>query len=169
MSYALPSDMAARYPNRDLVQLTNENPTVQTVNNTFLQTFLNDASFKIDSYLESRFQLPLQSIPQVLTMYCCTIAMYYLQNLRPIHDLEYAKLRYEDTIKQLEEVRDGTLTLGLSANLTEPDAVQNPAVVEVHAGGGVSPGVGWPGSLVDGQAAGIVPMRVFSRGHLVGF
>ena len=30
MSYAVADDMIARYPNRDLVQLTNEDPTVTT-------------------------------------------------------------------------------------------------------------------------------------------
>ncbi len=32
MSYATPQDIINRYPNRDLVQLTNEDPTVTTVN-----------------------------------------------------------------------------------------------------------------------------------------
>jgi len=42
-AYAQVSDMQARYPNRDLVQLTNEDPTVTTINGAFLATFLNDA------------------------------------------------------------------------------------------------------------------------------
>ena len=54
MSYAQPSDIVSRYPNRDLVQLTNEDPTAQTVNTDYLQTFLNDASTEMDPYLEGR-------------------------------------------------------------------------------------------------------------------
>ena len=40
MVYAQPSDMIARYPNRDLVQLTNEDPTQTVVNQTVLQQAL---------------------------------------------------------------------------------------------------------------------------------
>src|SRR6266851_2840623 len=43
MSYAQPNDVILRYPNRDLVQLTNEDPSQQTVNTTFIQTHLNEA------------------------------------------------------------------------------------------------------------------------------
>ena len=94
MSYAQVADMQARYPNRDLVQITNEDPTQTTVNAAYLQTFLNDASFEIDSYLESRFALPLSDPPAVLTPFCCKIAMYHMQALRPIHDLKYAEEQY---------------------------------------------------------------------------
>jgi len=48
MVYAQPSDMIARYPNRDLVQLTNEDPTQQAVDDSVLQQALADASAEID-------------------------------------------------------------------------------------------------------------------------
>ena len=63
MPYASPNDMIARYPNRDLVQLTNEDPTQTTINSATLQQALNDASAEIDGYLESRFSLPLNDPP----------------------------------------------------------------------------------------------------------
>ena len=63
MVYAQPSDMIARYPNRDLVQLTNEDPTQQVVDDSVLQQALADASAEIDGYLESRFTLPLSDAP----------------------------------------------------------------------------------------------------------
>ncbi len=37
MSYASPQDMINRYPNRDLVQLTNEDPTVLTIDTALLK------------------------------------------------------------------------------------------------------------------------------------
>jgi phage gp36-like protein len=87
MVYAQPSDMIARYPNRDLVQLTNEDPTQQVVDDSVLQQALADASAEIDGYLESRFTLPLSDAPAVLARLTCDIAMYRLQALRPLHDL----------------------------------------------------------------------------------
>jgi len=154
MSYSAVTDMQARYSNRDLVQLTNEDPTQTTVNTAFLQTFLNDASHEIDAYLESRFALPLTDPPAVLTPWCCKIAMYHLNALRPIHDLSYAKKQYEQVIKQLGAVRDGSLTLGLAGDGTEPADPSSPAVVQVDAGG---------------DPSGVLPQRVFSRGTLKGF
>jgi phage gp36-like protein len=153
MSYAAVTDMQARYPNRDLVQLTNEDPTQVTVNTTFLQTFLGDASDEIDAYLEARFGLPLTDPPAILTRLCCEIAMYHLQALRPIHDLAFAKEIYEKNLAFLKEVSDGKRTLGLSTDSEEPADPASPAVV------------------VDTNAAGgpqDVPQRVFSRGTLKG-
>ena len=66
MSYATPTDIINRYPNRDLVQLSNEDPTITTVNTTVLQQALSDASAEIDGYLGGRFTLPLTDPPAVL-------------------------------------------------------------------------------------------------------
>jgi phage gp36-like protein len=153
MSYAQVSDMQARYPNRDLVQLTNEDPTQTTVNTTFLQTFLNDASEEIDAYLEARFALPLSDPPTILTRISCEIAMYHLNALRPTHDLADVKDKYDNCIAFLKEVSDGERTLGLSTDSEEPPDPMSPAVVmDMNAAGGPE-----------------VPQRVFSRGSLKGF
>jgi phage gp36-like protein len=150
MSYAQPADIVSRYPNRDLVQLTNEDPSAQTVNTDYLQTFLNDASSEMDTYLESRLDLPLQTndTPARLTNLCVVIAMYLMQSLRPLHDLEDARKRYEDAIKVLNQFKDGKLTLGLSVAGAEPSSQPDDAVVV--AGGGFKE-------------------RVFSRKNLKGF
>jgi len=149
-AYAQVSDMQARYPNRDLVQLTNEDPTVTTINGAFLATFLNDASDEIDAYLESRVALPLSDPPAILTRLCCEIAMYHLNALRPIHDITDAKNKYDSAIAFLKEVSDGKRTLGLSADAQEP--AETTVVQDVNAGGDPS-----------------LPQRVFSRGTLKGF
>jgi phage gp36-like protein len=116
MSYATPQDMINRYPNRDLVQLTNEDPTVTTVDTTVLQQALDDASAEIDGYLGARFTLPLTDLPEVLDRLACDVAMYRLQVLRPIHDLADARLRYDDAIAMLTKVASGAMTLGVGAD-----------------------------------------------------
>jgi phage gp36-like protein len=119
-SYAMPSDMVASYPARDLVQLTNEDPTVTTVNASFLQTFLDQAARMIDSFIESRFSLPLKTVPEPLRIMCLDMAMYRMQSLRPLHDIEDARKRYDDALKMLRAIADGKLTLGLDAAGAEP-------------------------------------------------
>lgn len=154
MSYAQVSDMQARFPNRDLVQLSNEDPTVTLVNTVFIQTAMTDASAEIDTYLEARFALPLTSPPASLVRLCCDIAMYRMQALRPLHDVAEARKRYDDAIGTLARVAAGELTLGLTVDGFEPPDPTNPAVAVVQAGG---------------DPAGTIPPRVFSRGSLKGF
>jgi phage gp36-like protein len=145
--------MQARYPNRDLVQLTNEDPTMTTLNSARLSTFLGDASDEIDAYLEARFALPLTDPPAILTRICCEVAMYHLNALRPIHDLQDAKDKYERAIAFLEEVSEGKRTLGLSTDAQEPADPASPAVVlDQNFGGDLA-----------------LPQRIFRRGTLKGF
>lgn len=152
-AYAQPADMQARYPNRDLVQLTQEDPSATTVDSAYLATFLSDASDEIDAYLEARFALPLADPPSILTRICCEVAMYHLNALRPIHDLADAKDKYEKAIAFLAEVSDGKRTLGLSSTAEEPADPSTPGVVmDVNFGGDPS-----------------LPQRVFTRGTLKGF
>ncbi|MGH7814666.1 MAG: gp436 family protein [Candidatus Binataceae bacterium] len=120
MSYATSTDMINRYPNRDLVQLTNEDPTSATVNTGPIDQALADASAEIDGYLEGRFALPLTDPPAVLSRLATDIAMYRLQSLRPLHDLADARRRYDDAIAMLGKAAAGELTLGLAADNAEP-------------------------------------------------
>ena len=144
MSYATVLDMINRYPNRDLVQLTNEDPTATAINATPITQALADASAEIDGYIEGRFTLPLTDPPAVLNRLTTDIAMYRMQSLRPLHDLEDARKRYEDAVAMLIKVAAGELTLGLSADGQEPPI----AAVEENVQG---------------------PDRVFSRKRLRGY
>jgi phage gp36-like protein len=145
VSYATAQDVINRYPNRDLVQLTNEDPTATTVNTVPITQALADASAEIDGYIEGRFTLPLADPPAVLNRLTTDIAMYRLQTLRPLHDLEDARKRYDDAVAMLTKVAAGELTLGLSADGNEPPVATG--TVEAVQG----------------------PDRVFDRGKLRGY
>ena len=152
MPYASPNDLIARYPNRDLVQLSNEDPAQTVVNSATLQQSLSDASAEIDGYLESRFALPLSDPPAVLQRLTCDIAMYRLQSLRPLHDVADARKRYEDAVELLVRVARGEVTLGLAADNSAP--AQASGSVMTEAGG---------------DAGGSLPQRIFDRGSLKGY
>ena len=132
MPYATLTDMQNRYPARDLIALSD--PNNAAIQAGPINQALADASVEIDGYLESRFSLPLTDPPAVLNLHCCTIAMYRLQSLRPLHDLEDARKRYEDTLKFLKAVAKGELTLGLSADNAEPPSMK-PSVVTTEPHG----------------------------------
>jgi phage gp36-like protein len=110
--YATAQDLQDRYPERDLVQLTDPNGVV--IDAGRLDRALRAASALIDGYLQGRYPLPLAQVPEVLVEYACDIAMYRLQTLRPADDIEDARNRYRDAIKYLEQVSRGDLQLGLS-------------------------------------------------------
>ena len=152
MVYATPNDMTARYPNRDLVQLTNEDPTQTIVNTLALQQAVNDASAEIDGYLGSRFMLPLTDPPALLNRLTCDIAMYRLQSLRPLHDVADARKRYEDAVELLVRVARGDVTLGLALDNIEPPTAQDALIIQAG-----------------GDSSGVLPQRVFDRGSLKGF
>ena len=144
MSYATPTDIINRYPNRDLVQLTNEDPTITTVNTTVLQQALNDASAEIDGYLGGRFTLPLTDPPAVLSRLASDVAIYRLQALRPLHDLADARRRYDDAIAMLTKVASGELTLGIALD-------------------------GHETAIAHGAEKAEGPVRVFNRNTMKGF
>ena len=144
MSYATPTDIINRYPNRDLVQLTNEDPTITTVNTTVLQQALSDASAEIDGYLGGRFTLPLTDPPAVLNRLASDVAIYRLQALRPLHDLADARKRYDDAIAMLAKVASGELTLGIGADGNET-------------------------AIAQGAEKAEGPVRVFNRNTMRGF
>jgi phage gp36-like protein len=121
VAYASSGDMIARYPNRDLVQLTNEDPTQTEINESVIDQAIADASAEIDGYLDGRFALPLTDVPAVLNRLTCDVAMYRMQSLRPLHDMADARKRYEDAIELLVRVAHGEVTLGLTPDNLEPD------------------------------------------------
>lgn len=105
------------------IELTNlEDPSAATVNETVLNRGLARASALIDSYLAGRYALPLSSTPAVIETFCLDIARYYLGHNAQEEDV---RLRYEDALKTLALIADGTLTLGLPL-ADQPPAVGSP-------------------------------------------
>ncbi len=92
---------------------------------------LEDASYTIDSYLAGRYTLPLKNVPAVLERHCCYIARYFLEKN---FATEQARRDYEDTIKFLEKVANGAVSLGLSEAEEVPES-NNSATIE--SGGSV--------------------------------
>jgi phage gp36-like protein len=73
---------------------------------------LSDATAEIDTYLGRVVDLPLASPPAVLKRMCVDVAVYRLSAEAGPYTKE-KRQRYEDTIRQLEMIADGTLSLGL--------------------------------------------------------
>ncbi len=87
---------------------------------------LISASDEIDSYIGARFTLPLDRIPGLLTQFCVDIAVYRLALSADVLTDEHRR-RYDDRIKHLKLIADGTATLIIPP---DPDAPVDPDAPE---------------------------------------
>jgi phage gp36-like protein len=123
MSYAQEADMVARYGNNELIPLTNPDVVGATaIDANILQGALDDASAEIDSYLQSRYSLPLTTVPLTLVRHCCSIARYLLYaDAAP----EEVRNRYKDAVTYLTNLSKGLVNIGADP-ATGPGATDGP-------------------------------------------
>lgn len=105
MLYATPEGLVKRYGEQSIKTLA------ISANSPKVAEALEDASQTIDSYLAGRYTLPLKSVPAVLERHCCYIARYFLEKNRAT---DQARRDYDDSIRYLEKVANGTISLGIS-------------------------------------------------------
>ncbi|MCL7726155.1 MULTISPECIES: gp436 family protein [Pasteurellaceae] len=120
MLYATQDSLVKRYSANLIAALAGQEADKK------VQEALEDASQTIDSYLAGRYSLPLNTVPAVLERHCCYLARYFLEKNRAT---EQARRDYEDSIKFLEKVATGTISLGLDEN-QQPLESNNSAIIE---------------------------------------
>jgi phage gp36-like protein len=125
--YAQGSDMIARFGMVRLIELT-DTGQVRTgnINTATLYQALADADAEINGFLQSRYTLPLATVPQVLNVLACDIALYRLMKERPILAVTE---RYNAARAWLRDVAKGLFGLGLDgANNVVPEGDDGPTV-----------------------------------------
>ena len=110
MSYATAEDMIKRF---SLVELVNLAPLeMQGEYDAQKVTIaLADSESEINSYLSTRYTVPLDSPPEIIESACCDLARY---RLYASHTTEEVQQRYKDRIKWLISVAKGEASLGIS-------------------------------------------------------
>ena len=113
MSYATPEDVRLRYGTELLdsfkaAREPEKTPAgeAETLESSALEKAPVDASGLMDSYLNTRYPLPLQSHPDVLKRFCIDIALYWLADHQRILSEEKHQ-RYEDALQWLKQVQAG--------------------------------------------------------------
>jgi len=109
MSYATQQNMIDRYGQQELIELTDRD-NLGVLDATVLANALADADAEINAYLTGRYTLPLASVPPTLTKFAADIARYNLYDTRAS---EQVKARYDDAIRFLKLLANGTVSLGL--------------------------------------------------------
>lgn len=81
-----------------------------------------DASLRIDSYLVSRYALPLPVVAESLRVVAVDVAVYYLFRLRRPGDLKDYLERYQVQVDWLERVRTGALDVPEMSAIADANA-----------------------------------------------
>ncbi len=121
MSYATVDDMLARY-GEDVVYPLVDKDHDDTLDDAAASRSLRDASGLINSYIGTRYPLPLNEIPDLLTRLCVDIALYWLSEDAG-GATEEKRQRFEDAIQWLENIAKGRVALGME-DTTDPDSAE---------------------------------------------
>lgn len=107
MTYATESDLIERFGLEELAQRTNRVDGL-TIDTLVLERALSDAQAEIDSYLATRYMLPLISTPAVLVRVAADLARYQLCGDKVPDSVGQ---RYKDAVSLLKRLASGEVQL----------------------------------------------------------
>ncbi|TBN35513.1 gp436 family protein [Pseudomonas sp. BGI-2] len=122
MRYCNRADIGNAIPAMTLIQLSNDDPAAMLPNENVIEDGVRQAEELVDGYLRGRYNLPLDPVPTVLRDAVVYLARHWLYQRRPEGALPDAvKDSRKDTIKLLESIRDGVVTLGMPTGHAAPE------------------------------------------------
>lgn len=119
MAYSTQTDILKQIEEDLLIQLTDDNET-GSVDAAIVTQGIADADAEIDSYLATKYTVPLTTVPDLVLKFSVDIAIYNLYSRRGTDD-EVRTRNYKDAVKQLEAFVAGKATLGITP---PPDETQ---------------------------------------------
>ena len=131
-NYCTQQDMIDRFGNDTVVELTDRAiPPTNTIDTTVLDRAIEDATSFINGFLQSRYTLPLSSIPSVIKRLAVDITRYYLHDE---HVPEHVDNKFKSAEKTLKSVSKGEVNLGIDTLGVKPSSKND---VEIQSGGNV--------------------------------
>lgn len=110
--YATYNDLVAKY-GEDFVLLCFDRDGIGSVNQAAVDANLADASALIDTYLGTRYTLPLNPVPPILVAMCRDIAVYYGAPDAANGLTDEKRKRFDDAKAWLQAVAEGKSDLGV--------------------------------------------------------
>ena len=114
MSYATLADVFVRYTPIKTMVGSGVNDVAST---DITSGFLPDATSMVDAYIGSRYVTPLGYIPPIITQITADLAIFNLSAERLPRVPDFMQARYDRAMKNLEMLRDGKMTLGVSVTV----------------------------------------------------
>lgn len=122
MRYCTHADIAKAIPPVTLLQLSNDDPAAELPDESVIEDCIRSAEELVDGYMRGRYTLPFEPVPTVLRDAAISLARYALYSRRPESNLPDAvKDDRKNTVKLLESIRDGVVTLGLPSGVSAPE------------------------------------------------
>lgn len=112
MPYATVEDITNRY-GEDFLYTIADRDNDDTLDTTAVESALSDASGLMDSYLSTRYTLPLVEFPDFLKRLCADVAVYWLAEDGG-GTTEEKRQRYEDAVEWLERIAKGKAELNIT-------------------------------------------------------
>lgn len=126
MAYGTQADLIARYGEPEIIQASDrDDPPSGAIDSASVDRALDDASSEIDSYLATRYTVPVASPPNVLKAAELVVARYRLHDDRATDRI---RDDYKSIISWLRDVSTGKASL--------------PGVADASAGATTDPGGG---------------------------
>lgn len=122
MHYCTRVDIGKAIPELTLTQLSNDDPTAELPDESVIEDGVRQAEELVDGYLRGRYDLPLDPVPSVLRDAVVYLTRHWLYQRRPEGAIpEAVKDSRKDTLKLLESIRDGVVTLGMPTGEAAPE------------------------------------------------
>ncbi len=112
MAYATVTDMINRFGAAELTRLTTpEGQDMAAIDTVAVERAIAEASGLVDSYLRTRYEVPLVGVPIEITGAACTLARYSLAMGENREPTEQMRLARKETIDWLSAIGAGRVTL----------------------------------------------------------
>lgn len=122
MHYCTRADIGKAIPELTLTQLSNDDPTAELPDESVIEDGVRQAEELVDGHLRGRYDLPLDPVPSVLRDAVVYLTRHWLYQRRPEGAIpEAVKDSRKDTLKLLESIRDGVVTLGMPTGEAAPE------------------------------------------------
>ncbi|MFZ5998055.1 MAG: gp436 family protein [Nitrospirota bacterium] len=110
--YSTLDDIKKLLPAEIIIQLTDDENT-GAINQARVDEAISQADAEIDSYCAGKYTVPFTTVPAVVKKISVDIAIYNLYSRKVEEIPDTRKDRYNNAIRQLKRIADGTITLGI--------------------------------------------------------
>ena len=111
MAYSTLTDVKKLIPEDTLIQLTDDEGA-GVINEARVTEAIAQADSEIDSYLGIRYSVPLSPVPDVVKKLSVDMAIYNLYSRRVEEIPATRAVRYKNSIRLLEGISKGTVSIG---------------------------------------------------------
>lgn len=125
MAYCTLTDIANIIPEKELINLTNDNPSQNSlVDEKRFKAVSEDADSLINGYLRARYTLPLKDIPRTIVQIATDVCAYRLYLRRPQKIPDHITNNYNRALTLLSDIQKGKFLLETSSEVPEA-SIQN--------------------------------------------